>query len=375
MPYKGAYKKLVFNQTFVIRLSQLVFIQSSYRYFMEPSTIESYIKSRMPDKVDIHVSQMAEITDGWETEIYSFDAESSKDGMKSVEKLVLRMYSGPWAHYKARKEFDLLKRLHAAGYPVPEVPLIEEDSTPLGRPFIIMQRIEGSAMWSLMESDEGSRFSELMHLFSKLFHDLHKLDWRLLVEDPKEVQGLDSKEATKRWIEKYEKRVKEIGRPELLDIVDWLKREIDRVTFAELSPTHNDFHPNNILIDETGNPFVIDWTAADLLDYRVDIAWTLLLAKVYVGDSLGDAMLKEYEDVSKKAVEDIDFFEVIGSLRRLTDILVSLNVDSEEIGLREGATDLIREQLDQNLALLDIVKNHTGMDLPKIRELMNREKP
>ena len=340
---------------------------------MEASLIESYLEGRMSDREDLYVSGLAEITDGWETEIYSFNAESSKDGKKSIEKLVLRMYSGPWASQKARKEFGILKRFLKAGYPVPEVLLIEEDSTHLGRPFIIMQRIEGGAMWSLMNSEDSIRTSKLMHLFSKLFYDLHNLDWRLLVENPNEFEGLDSKVATLQWVEKYESRAREIGRVELLALVEWLKTRIDGVTFTELSPTHNDFHPNNILIDDSGNPFVIDWTAADLLDYRVDIAWTLVLTKAYAGDSMRDALLRGYEEVCEGHVEDIHFFEVIGALRRLTDILVSLDTDSEEIGLRAGASNIIREQLAQNLTLLDIVKNHTGIDFPKIRELMTRE--
>ena len=115
-----------------------------------------------------------------------------------------------------------------------------------------------------------------------------------------------------------------------------------------------------ILIDRDGNPFVIDWTAADLTDYRVDLAWTLVLAKIYVSDKMRDSFLKGYEYVSQKNVEDIHFFEVIAALRRLTDILVSLEVESKTIGLRDGADEMIREQLPQNMILLDIVKNLTA---------------
>ncbi|MFW9967481.1 MAG: phosphotransferase family protein [Candidatus Thorarchaeota archaeon] len=328
----------------------------------------------MPELAYASVSQLVEITDGWETEIYSFNAETAKDGEKNVEKLVLRMYAGPWAKYKARKEFSLLQRLHKVGYPVPNVALIEEDSSHLGRPFIVMERIEGNSMWSLLESEEYNQDSPLYHLFSRLFHDLHKLDWRLLAENPEEFQGLDSKKAVCRWIEKFESRAKEIGRLEILKIVEWLERNIDGVAFEELSPTHNDFHPSNILMSRSGEPFVIDWTAADVMDYRVDLAWTLLLAKIYIGDSMRDTILGAYQEASQKMVDDIHFFEVVGALRRLTDILVSLDVDSEEIGLRDGAAEMIREQLAQNMTLLDIVKNHTGLELPEIRKLMAGEK-
>jgi aminoglycoside phosphotransferase (APT) family kinase protein len=336
---------------------------------MQSSKLESYLKHSRLGQAAIHVINLNEITDGWETDIYSFDVLNDDGSLESIEKYVLRLYTGPWATHKARKEFSLLKRLHEAGYPVPKVSLLEVDSVHLGQPFIIMQRIDGSKMWALLESETDT--SETFQLFFRLFFNLHQLDWHQLVEDAKEFEGLDSKKSVKSWIEKYEIRAKELERPELLDIVRWLKKEIETVSFEKVSVVHNDFHPNNILIDESGHPFVIDWTAADITDYRVDLAWTLVLAKIYVSDSMRDAFLKGYEDASQKRVEDLYFFEVIGALRRLTDILISLEVDSTNIGLREGAAEMIRDQLPQNMALLNIVKNHTGLELPQIRKLMS----
>jgi aminoglycoside phosphotransferase (APT) family kinase protein len=336
---------------------------------MQPSKIESYLKDRMPERENLRVSHLAEITDGWETDIYSFDVESSKDEEATREKLVLRMYTGPWATHKARKEFSLLKRLHKIGYPVPRVSLIEVDSMYLGRPFIVMQRIEGSQMWTLLESETDR--SAIFQKFCELFFNLHELDWHLVVENADEFKELDSRKSVTHWIEKYESRASELDRQGLLDIVEWLKSESDSISFGKLSAVHNDFHPNNILVDKGGHPFVIDWTAADVTDYRVDLAWTLVLAKVYVGDSMRESILKGYENTSQKKVEDIHFFEVLGALRRLTDVLISLEIDSENIGLRKGAAEMIREQLSQNMTLLDIVKNHTGLELPNIRILMS----
>jgi len=335
---------------------------------MDKSALETYLAERKPDLENISVKGLKEITDGWETEIYSFDLIGTSEGEMIAENLVIRLYAGPWAKQKANTEFNLLLRLHRIGYPVPKVSLLEEDSTNLGKPFIVMERIEGQQMWHLMDREHYAVGH--FDMFSRLFHDLHNLDWRKLVDDPSRYLGFDSKSAVLQWIEKYEGRAKKLENRDLLAIVDWLKGEMDCITFEELSATHNDFHPNNILIDKTGNPFVIDWTAASLHDYRVDLAWSLILAKIYVDDSMREAILSGYEKVSQKKVDDLYFFEVIGTLRRITDILVSLESDSEDIGLRDGAAEMIREQLAQNMTLLDIVKNHTGLELPKIRKLL-----
>jgi aminoglycoside phosphotransferase (APT) family kinase protein len=335
---------------------------------MDAAQLETYLRSRLPDSSRITVNKLVEITDGWETEIYSFDVGSDRDEERTGEKLVIRMYSGPRAVYKARKEYNLLKRLQTAGYPVPKVNLIEEDPEHIGRPFILMQRIEGRAMWSLIETEDDA--SELLQLFSRLFFNLHELDWHQLVENPQEFRGLDSKKAVKQWIEKFDARAKQIGSREILQIVEWLTKEMDRIAFTKLSITHNDFHPNNILIDESGAAYVIDWTAADIMDFRIDLAWTLILSKIYVGDELRDEILRGYEKASQQRVEVIEFFEVVGALRRLTDIAVTLDVDSQGIGLRDGAAEMIREQLPQNMTLLDIIRDYTGLDLPETRKLM-----
>ena len=337
---------------------------------MHSKDLEFYLRNRNSDWKNIRVSRLEEITDGWETEIYSFDSSSEREDQQTADKLVLRMYSGPHAADKAAKEFGLLKHLHKASYPVPKVFLIEKESSHLGRPFVIMERIEGNSMWELLESEEYDPDSHLYNLFSTLFHNLHKLDWRLIVENPKEFRGLNSKRAAMNWIEKFETRAMEIREKELLDITKWLKMKADTIEFDELSATHNDFHPANILIDANGNPYVIDWTAADLMDYRVDLAWTLLLAKVYIGDETRDTILREYESVSQKSVEDIQFFEVFGCFRRLTDNLVTISTDSNDIGLREGAAEVIQEQLTQNMTLVDIVQEQTGLELLTIRKLM-----
>ncbi|NHJ14739.1 MAG: hypothetical protein EAX95_13750 [Candidatus Thorarchaeota archaeon] len=342
------------------------------RHLLNGLELETYLKKTLPKHIDLQVLNFREITDGWETDIYSFDLGKRDGAKRDTEKLILRMYAGPWAKHKAIKEFNLLKRLRNIGYPVPIAHLIEENLAPLGRPFIIMERIDGSKLWDLMEGEKEE--SDWFTLFSRLFYELHKLDWHKLEEDPEEFKGLNSKMALLRWIEKCENRAKEIGRLELLQIVDWLKGRVDGVILGKISATHNDFHPNNILIDRSGVPFVIDWTAADILDYRVDIAWTLLLAKIYGGDSMRDAILKGYERVSQKKVEGLSFFEVVGSLRRLTDILVSFDADSENIGLRAGADEMMREQMAQNMVLLEIVKNHTGLEFPEILKFMEGKK-
>jgi aminoglycoside phosphotransferase (APT) family kinase protein len=79
------------------------------------------IRAAFPEAEDISISDPSRISEGWETEIYSFDVAYKLDGDRGHEPLILRIFPGHGAGRQATKEFEAMKRLHKAGYPVPAV--------------------------------------------------------------------------------------------------------------------------------------------------------------------------------------------------------------------------------------------------------------
>src|SRR5262245_11552224 len=107
------------------------------------SSLQAYCVRAFPAKQELQVTELSSITAGWESEMYAFDVEYGPAEDRRREALVLRVYPGDQAHAKAAHEFHSMRQLHQAGYPVPYVHLLERTNSPLGKPFIMMERIAG----------------------------------------------------------------------------------------------------------------------------------------------------------------------------------------------------------------------------------------
>ncbi len=112
---------------------------------MDEAYLLKYLISYYPDRDDIQIQNLQNITIGWETEILSFDFEWRLNGERQLQKLVARIYPGTYAEVKAQKEASIMKRLLEIGYPVPTVHIVETGVSNLGNPFLIMDRIDGGS--------------------------------------------------------------------------------------------------------------------------------------------------------------------------------------------------------------------------------------
>jgi hypothetical protein len=81
-------------------------------------------------------------------------------------------------------------------------------------------------------------------------------------------------------------------------------------------------------------------------------------------------ILGAYESISGRKVRDFEFFEVLAILRRLTDVSVSLIRGAEEMGMRAGAEEMMRESKQHLIKVHDLLKERTGLRLPEFEELL-----
>ena len=109
--------------------------------------IKAYYQATFADKQNIQVSDPMRIADGWETEIFSFEIDYFLNGEPIHENIIMRMFPSNDAYEKSAKEFSVMRQLYAVGYPVPQVYHLEQENSTWGKPFILMERIEGGIMW------------------------------------------------------------------------------------------------------------------------------------------------------------------------------------------------------------------------------------
>jgi aminoglycoside phosphotransferase (APT) family kinase protein len=171
---------------------------------------------------------------------------------------VLRVMRDSAALESAKLEAIALTAAAAAGCAVPR---FGELTSYEGRPALIMQRINGPDLLSLLGRRPWLVF-KAAKLLGKLHADLHQ------VRGPRELPSL--KDVLRRRIEvapDLPRRLREFALTELEGLPD-----------GE-ALCHGDFHPGNIL-DGVDGPNVIDWVNAARGDPDGDIAWTRLLLRV-----------------------------------------------------------------------------------------------
>lgn len=329
--------------------------------------LEEYYRRVYRDRSGLTVSGVEEISQGWETELYSFTVEYNEDHRLVREDRVARIYSGRGAVRKAAQEFGVMSRLLDAGYPVPDVYMLETDAGILGKPFVIMERVEGVNMDVAIKEGSEKNLQQMLGLLVVLFVDLHRLDVSLVFPGKEDTTTLSYIEGMLRW---SGERAGRSGIGWLDPVISWLDERKANVFLVEPSVIHRDFHPMNVMLREDGSPVVIDWGAAAVGDYRDDLAWTVLLAVTFWDPSLRDTLLGAYESISGREVRDFEYFEVLSVLRRLTDVAVSLTSGAEEMGMRAGAEEMMRESSDHLHKVYEILKSRTGLRLPEFEELL-----
>jgi aminoglycoside phosphotransferase (APT) family kinase protein len=335
---------------------------------MDEQTLLTYFKLHYWNRDNLQIQNLQNITTGWETEILSFDLQYTENGASELQKLIARIYPGKNADVKVQREATTMKRLLDLGYPVPVVHIVETEKSQLGEPFMIMDRIDGGTLDARMPEDVDKWMNE----FSVLFVKLHRLDWRKMLDSPEIYPIDDPYYYISSTLSGYEKDLDQYQKHELAPIVEWLQKRIGDVPCTSPSIIHGDFHPFNILLDEKESAFVIDWGASKIADFRADLAWTLLLYYAYSTQDNRDLLLRSYETVSGQDVEEIEYFEVLATLRRLFDITSSFDKGTAELGMRPEALDLMRDTVEHIVRVRDRLEELTEITIPEIEQFIQK---
>ena len=308
---------------------------------------------------DARVADFGLLARGWESDIYAFRLEA----WDRTEDLVLRAYSGQGAEDKCAREGAVMRWVGGLGYPVPAIVAAETSTAFLGSPFILMERIEGEPLGPVMGKAPLTEKRRLIQLFCQMLVDLHALHWRPLLP---ELEGRLAPGSLERWLRRSQAWMHKLGWEASGPVLDWLWEHKGDAGAERLALIHGDYHPINVLYRADGAAFVIDWTQAEVNDFRLDLAWALLLMGTYDGWGIHEAVLREYERLAEVRVEAIEYFEVAAAARRLFSILASLSAGAEALGMRAGAEAHMRSNLRHLESVYTLLCYRTGLVLPEV---------
>lgn len=183
---------------------------------------------------------------------------------------------GKTAHDMGR-EFRILSRLHAVYPPAPKPVAYSEDTTILGAPFYVMERIAGVIL--RRDPPPGLVPPETARALGEAFVDnlatLHGLDYRAAgLGDLGKPEGYVERQV-RGWAERYRNaRTDDIQNMEFLE--KWLVAHMPAESGAAL--IHNDYKYDNLVLapdDLTRIIGVLDWEMSTVGDPRMDLGTAL----------------------------------------------------------------------------------------------------
>jgi aminoglycoside phosphotransferase (APT) family kinase protein len=165
----------------------------------------------------------------------------------------------PSAH-AIEREFRVMHALRRQGFPTPEVMLLEEDESVIGRAFFVMEHVDGRILWSpaLPDFTPAAR-TALYDEMNRVIAALHAVDVAAAGLSDYGKAGNYFERQIGRWSKQY--RASETERIEAMDrLIEWLPTNIP--AGDEVSVVHGDFRLDNLLFGTpAGGPPVtaVDW--------------------------------------------------------------------------------------------------------------------
>ena len=329
--------------------------------------LTEYYNQNYPKRQNRTLSDVKEITAGWETKLYRYTVNYVLNEKKVSDQQVIRIFSdhgGP----TSEKEYQVMMKLGEQGYPVPEVFHNDSTGNVIGKPFIIMEYLSGNTLNHRIDNVSDSEREVLYRQMIELMVDLHGIIVSNIFPD---IKLKDTGDYLDFMFSQIDEGVAWSKLDWVYPIVDWLKERRNDVEPWEHSVLHGDFHGGNIMFRKDGTPSVIDWSGANVGDYRFDLAWTIILFSTFGGSFFRDLLLNMYSDVSEVEIKDIEYFEVLGCVVRFVIVFSSFLNKHDEMGLRSKSEKMTPDISDHWLKVYDMLVKRTGIRLPEFEKIMS----
>jgi aminoglycoside phosphotransferase (APT) family kinase protein len=194
--------------------------------------------------------------------------------------LVLRVMPRADAAERIRREAAVHAALVSQGFPAPRIVVAETDAAPLGRPFILMERLAGTTMWAAAVGPEG-RLGLLASLSKRLAQThalLHAVPADALRATIRQFNADLVPFTLAGELQRMASRIERAGLGGLEPGMTWLTRNLPPPTQPEVI-CHGDFHPLNIMMEGDRLSGVIDWPQAIIAEPAYDVACTRVLLR------------------------------------------------------------------------------------------------
>jgi aminoglycoside phosphotransferase (APT) family kinase protein len=275
---------------------------------------------------NVRVSNFEKLSGGITNKTYTFLLTFTEKGVEKSYDLVLKAYTenvGLWfkiCHPDEDmrpyvREFQALRSLERAGFPVPHVYLCECDSFFLGHPFILIHK----------EKVIQEKISELDSFASTLAR-LH-----MLKVDKLEIRSLRFPKDDSAFAREYSICLKHFLndarhyrslKKDFDYAINWLESTVEDNKCPQYCLIHGEYHPGHTLITNDNRLKVIDWEGVKIGDPAFDVGYAYHMVKLMYdarnpnsGERAAEYFVSKYlKDFSYDVRPRIKFYQVVGIL-------------------------------------------------------------
>jgi aminoglycoside phosphotransferase (APT) family kinase protein len=277
-----------------------------------------------------------------------------------------------------------MRRLLDAGYPVPRPYLFEGDHEPLGRPFMIMERIKGRPLFAFDTVPKAiAVFVKGFVPFARAHAALHSLNTQIVSGDGESGAGdgvcrSKSTPLLDRMLTTIAERIEQAPLPALKPALEWVSSNATRFRSGPDSVLHLDYLPRNVIVDGVHVTGVTDWLDVDVGDRHMDAATTAVILRTSatgqhgllrdqaVGNTLrtlcAATYLTLYRSLLPLDFERLRYYQAVAALYRLAVFSLMQARGPESVGYRPRAmteaSPAVLRHLARRLARL------TGVSVP-----------
>ena len=335
---------------------------------MNPADLTARLTPFLEQETGSRVSlgDVRSMTGGATREAWRLDATfDAPGGGRETRKLVLLIIRPGGARgFSARDEFDLLRALVDAGAPVPRPAFAGEAA--LGRPFYLMERVDGEAIGRRIVKDD--RFAAARRVLPRQLARALAAIHRVPIDGGK-LRFLPGPRPGEPVIAGEVDRLEELYRQVAVDphpafelALRWLRAHLPPE--GDLTLVHGDFRIGNVMVGEDGLRAVLDWELAHRGDPIEDIGWMCVRSWRFGADHrpLGGIGEREeffaaYEEASGRRVdpEAARFWEIYGNLRWGVFTLVQVRTFLENLSPSVELASIGRRAAETEWELLNLM--------------------
>jgi aminoglycoside phosphotransferase (APT) family kinase protein len=350
----------------------------TYREFLEP-----WMTAQQPEVegLRVHDVDMPRAT-GFSNETVFFSATGSEAGRRRTRRYVARIEPRDGGLFpiqteacavSARTQHRIMQVIGETGVvPIPPLLPYEGDVSVLGRPFFVMEFVEGvipadvprySQAGFLVDDATPAERTRMVKSGVETLAALAGIDWQKAGLDWLDVKG-NAKPSLADQLEIYrdyvERELSDREHPVLQRGLDWLDANAPD---APVGLSWGDSRLGNIIWQDYRCAAVVDWEAVSLCPPEADIGWWVMFDRQSFDDldaprlegfPTREEMVALWEAGSGRVVADtIDYWEIFGAMRfcaimiKLADRLVRAEIVPAELNMpiQNGTTEALERLL------------------------------